>query len=98
MSRPSTEATTSVLPAGPGLKKLGIYKTTNAKITMARLHLSQPLCRRIRSSMVMGSAASFGDVENDNYATLGWVRASGCGIRDGGSERPSDPGCRVSNS
>ncbi len=30
---------------------------------MARLHLSQPLCRRIRSSIVMGSAASFGDVE-----------------------------------
>src|SRR6266550_5576061 len=26
---------------------------------MARLHLSQPLCRRIRSSIVMGSGASF---------------------------------------
>src|SRR4026208_1555587 len=60
----------------------------NARITMARLHLSQPLCRRIRSSIVMDSAASFGDVGNDNYAMK-------CASDRAQREKPGsrDPGC-----
>jgi hypothetical protein len=56
MSRPSTVATTE-LPAAPcveSFRKLGMYRSTNDTTTIARLHLSQLLWRRIRSSIVMG--------------------------------------------
>jgi hypothetical protein len=56
MSCPSTLATTAA-PAAPcveSLRKLGIYRSTKDTTTIARLHLSQLLWRRIRSSIVMG--------------------------------------------
>src|SRR5688572_10022131 len=56
MRRPSTLATTSP-GAAPvmlvGDRNSGTYKKMNAATTMNRLHLSQDLCRRIRSSMVI---------------------------------------------
>src|SRR5688572_23820401 len=38
--------------------KLGMYSHTNAMTTIARLHLSQFLWRRIRSSIVIGKTLS----------------------------------------
>src|SRR4051812_36599229 len=93
MSRPSTDATTASLLA-PRLsvwRKLGIYRRMNARTTMARLHLSQPLCRRIRSSIVMVRKPLGVDPGNGDYRTkigsyapgLG-ARGSGLGTRDSG--------------
>src|SRR6476620_4750242 len=57
---------------------------------MARLHLSQPLCRRIRSSIVMGSGASFAYLGNDNYDMKARSQP-GCRMRKGGSGRAFPP-------
>src|SRR5258708_24185625 len=55
ISRPSTSATTALLaaPWAPSRMKVGMYRRTNETTTIARLHLSQFLWRRIRSSIVM---------------------------------------------
>src|SRR3954452_1375315 len=107
MSRPSTEATTWLLPAPASVwRKLGIYRRMNARTTMARLHLSQPLCRRIRSSIVMVRKPLGVDPGNGDYRTkigsyarnsgLG-ARGSGLGTRDSGlgtrddELKPADP-------
>src|SRR5215217_180197 len=55
MSRPSTVATTSLDAAGMSmpLRVAGMYRNTKESTTRPRLHLSQFLCRRIRSSIVI---------------------------------------------
>src|SRR6185295_17005326 len=56
MVRPSTLAMVS--PAARSLderRKSGIYAMMNASTIISRLHLSQDLCWRIRSSIVMGT-------------------------------------------
>src|SRR5262245_30499523 len=54
IGRPLTVASVSVeaAPAPPCFRKLGTYSRMNVTTTMPRLHLSQDLCCRMRSSIV----------------------------------------------